>query len=237
MATELTTTKSRRIIPRERLALSLLGLFLLFMGACWWMQYSAERQGRLNDDLIAAIYRGNSARVLALLERGADPNAMERTSLSSSPGGLERLLRLFRRESASERAAKQGAPFILRAARKGNPDIIRDLIHYGANVKARDLDGNNPLSEAVSAGKLEASRVLLDAGCDVNQKGMEDRTPIWTAVEVKNAGMVRLLLAHGAQVNGRYSNPFIGDMMTIVDFAKYMKASDIVKILQKAGAK
>ena len=50
------------------------------------------------------------------------------------------------------------------AARQGNPDIIRLLIVYEAEVEARDSQGNTPLHQAMAAGHERAMWVLVDVG-------------------------------------------------------------------------
>jgi ankyrin repeat protein len=205
------TGRLKRITARERLALSLLGLFLVLMGGCWWMEYSAERQANLNDNLIAAIYRSNSARVNTLLKNGADPNAREKNYQFSSYGGWEGVFRLFRRESEEERNVRHGSPIIVTAARKGNPDIINLLLKYGANVRVADVDGVGPLLAAAEEGKLEAAQLLLNAGCDINQTDSQGNTPLSAARSFERSSVVRFLIDRGARASGSYKGHYTVD--------------------------
>jgi hypothetical protein len=201
----LTAIRNKRVRPRERLALSLLGLFLAFMAVCWWVRYSAEGQTRLNGDLVEGIYRSNTARVSALLKSGADPNVREK-AYSNSPSGLEGFFRLFKGETQEERNARHGDPIILTAARKGNADIIKLLLKYGANIRVADIDGVGPLLAAAEEGNLKAVKLLLDAGCDINQTDAEGNTPLSAARNFDAPNVVKLLIERGAKPGGSYKS-------------------------------
>lgn len=71
-----------------------------------------------------------------LLEKGVDPK--EYLESLRDPANLER-----------------GTLPIHRAAKFGNRAIVRLLLDYGANVKAKNSSGHNPFDMAVEAGYHE----------------------------------------------------------------------------------
>ncbi len=60
-----------------------------------------------------------------------------------------------------EDAARNGRPAVLDAAWRGQVDAVRQLIMSGANIKARDEDGNTALALAAAAGKVDVVDVLI----------------------------------------------------------------------------
>lgn len=79
------------------------------------------------------------------------------------------------------------------------------LVSRGADVNARDKDGDTALHVAARSGKPGAVEALLAAGADVNAKGQYGRTPLHEAARISdaNTAAVQALLAHGADVNAR----------------------------------
>jgi len=87
--------------------------------------------------LLAAVFRKHEAIALMLLERGANPNAVD---------------------------AKGTSP-LMEAAWQGNINLIRALIANGANVNyTRPFDGYTALAIAKVADKDQAVNVLIDSG-------------------------------------------------------------------------
>lgn len=95
------------------------------------------------DDLIAAVYRDDTATVIDLLKRGLDVNSVD-------PAG-NTLLHV--------------------AARNGNLVLIDTLLANRANVMARNRVGDTALMLAAYNGKLEAAEKLIAGGADLNPKG------------------------------------------------------------------
>ncbi|WP_165227137.1 ankyrin repeat domain-containing protein [Aquisphaera insulae] len=54
------------------------------------------------------------------------------------------------------------------ASRRGEAEVIRDLVHERADIEARDDEGRTPLLIAAEAGHVAAVRALIEAGADVN---------------------------------------------------------------------
>jgi ankyrin repeat protein len=89
------------------------------------------------EDFLAAVRKGDAARVKALLAQGADVNA-------KSP---------------------YGATGLFFAADRGNMEIMKILLDHGADVKVKDtFYGATPVTWAVEKGHVEIVTLLLSKG-------------------------------------------------------------------------
>ena len=55
--------------------------------------------------------------------------------------------------------------------------MIHTLLNAGANINARNREGNTPLHFAAGNGHTEAIRILLDAGADIDAKNNYRQKP------------------------------------------------------------
>jgi hypothetical protein len=102
------------------------------------------------------------------------------------------------------------------AAASYRHNMADKLIKAGANVRARNRRGSEPLHAAAfgSPGSprwdpaAQASTIvcLIDAGADPNAQNMDGATPLHRAVRTRCAGAVRALLDHGANPEIRNKN-------------------------------
>jgi Ankyrin repeats (many copies)/Ankyrin repeat len=108
------------------------------------------------------------------------------------------------------------------AAGKYQTDIVQELIALGADVRARNRLGAEPLHAAAvgmpgshtwNPGAQEATIVsLIEAGADPNAVDKSGVTPLHRAVRTRCAAAARALLASGAEVdrkNKRGSTPML----------------------------
>jgi ankyrin repeat protein len=68
------------------------------------------------------------------------------------------------------------------------------LVKAGADVNARDNDGNTPLHETFLT---DVEEELLKSGADVNARNNEGETPIFTTVD---DDAIPIFVAHGADL-------------------------------------
>lgn len=72
------------------------------------------------------------------------------------------------------------------------------LIGKGANVNARNFQGETPLVVACNLNFLEGVQLLVDFGAKVDEPNSTGETPLITAVHNRNVAMMRILLKAGA---------------------------------------
>ena len=112
-------------------------------------------QQLLNKQLLDAIARAEAATVVALIEAGADPNAID----------------------------KEGDSALANAAHYSSLLVARELLAAGADISWQGSRGGwTPLAFAALTSDREMVEMLLDAGADINQGG-PIQTPYQIAAE------------------------------------------------------
>ena len=86
------------------------------------------------------------------------------------------------------------------------PDIhstgmIRFLIENGADINARDDDGNTYMCEAIILNDLSLASFLVSKGIDLDQNCYFEECPLIKAIEDNNFEFVKFLVENGADVN------------------------------------
>ena len=94
----------------------------------------------------------------------------------------------------------------------GNVDVAKYLIEKGADIEAKDEDGNTPLNRRAifcvrdnipAQPEIDIAKYLIDMGAQIETKNFLGETPLHTAAECNFAQMVKYLIERGAQVNTR----------------------------------
>jgi len=73
---------------------------------------------------------------------------------------------------------KQTRTLLHRAAGDGNAEAVRSLIAHGADVDAKDGDGETPLHVAASEAPLDVVHMLIAHGADVNARDRYGHAPL-----------------------------------------------------------
>ena len=113
----------------------------------------------------------------------------------------------------------------------GRTQAVQTLLDEGADVNAKDVEGNPILREAVWRGHAEIVRLLVESGADVNAKDAEGNPILREAVWRGHAEIVRLLVESGADVNAKDTegNPILRE-------AVWRGHAEIVRLLVESGA-
>src|SRR5260370_38516317 len=85
---------------------------------------------------------------------------------------------------------------LITAAYQGDVKTAIAQLAEGADVNARDCDGDTALVLASERGHIELVKVLLKNGADVNAKNLNGVTALIAAAENHATAVVKILLAH-----------------------------------------
>ncbi|HEY9880084.1 MAG TPA: ankyrin repeat domain-containing protein [Leptolyngbyaceae cyanobacterium] len=191
-----------------------------------------------NEELSASTANSTVA-PMATVSDGGESTA---TTASTQPTLNERLFQAINDYdlTAAEAALADGASpdagdyinghALMRAATKGNFEMVKLLLERGANANLAGDEGYTPLVEAVNQGSYEIVQYLLQHGANPNQLAA-GRTPLMDAVSSGRPDLVKLLLQHGAN-----PNPQPG--MSLLEEARNRQQEDdeMIQLLVEAGA-
>jgi hypothetical protein len=114
------------------------------------------------------------------------------------------------------------------AVMSGDAPKVKELLSKGANVNARDENGQTPLHWAAIHGRVDVARLLLEHGADVNARDENGQTPLrWAAIH-GHVDVARLLLDHGADPSIRDR-----DGRTPLDIARAMGHKELVRVIEE----
>jgi ankyrin repeat protein len=89
---------------------------------------------------------------------------------------------------------------LLKVARKGDSNAVRQLLDKGANIEARDQNGKTTL---MLARNVRTMKLLLERGANVEATDNEGRTALIAVASWGNAQNVEFLLEKGANIEAR----------------------------------
>ncbi|NYZ60158.1 ankyrin repeat domain-containing protein [Candidatus Micrarchaeota archaeon] len=122
---------------------------------------------------------------------------------------------------------------LLRIASIAGPkETMERLLEAGADVNAKNKDGETVLMFAAALGRQEVAEMLITAGADLNLCDKNGVAPLMRAAGANFIGMARLLISHGADANA--SDRF-GE--TTIFRPAMLGFREIVEALIAAGAK
>ncbi len=107
-------------------------------------------------------------------------------------------------------------------------EVLRFLINKGADVNAKDLQGETPLHYSAQHGSIRFAELLLANGAEVNARSHRSDTPLCDAVRWGYQDIAELLLEYGADINVKGQ----GDR-TPLDIAVQMNYSGLSEFLRE----
>lgn len=129
-----------------------------------------------------------------------------------------------------ELAAKL-APTLLPSNRKEDKEEAERLLAGGADVNAKDRDGETQLHKAVMFGEKNVAELLLAHAADVNAKDKNGETPLHYEARSGWKELAELLLAHGADVHAKDKN---GE--TPLHYAASLGQKEVAELILAHGA-
>lgn len=204
-------------------------VLLALLGALGWYGMTAVRRAGLRQPLIEAIKHGDSAAVIELLERGADPNAHDNGG--KNPSLPQRLVELWDRMRGKGAKQQEGPSALLLASQgEAKSAILRALLQNGAD--ARGKNGEQTLLKAVTANQPDLVHTLCAEGAGREAKDPESgATPLLLAVIWRQTPNIVELLAVKANVDAADSG---GN--TALIWAANRGDIALMQMLLKAGA-
>jgi putative CocE/NonD family hydrolase len=141
-----------------------------------------------------------------LLDRGADlarvKNKSGLTALHvSAMNGYKKIERLGPAigDGVDEKDGVYEFTALHYAVRFGHKNVTEVLIANGADIKAKDKWGYQPIHWAAHHDRPDVVELLISKGADINAKTSLGQTPLQLAQERRNTKTVELLRKHGAK--------------------------------------
>ncbi|XP_068222675.1 uncharacterized protein [Palaemon carinicauda] len=193
--------------------------------------------GGEGEDLRRAAAQGDTSKVLALLEEGADVNLTDEVGYTAlqraaCEGHVDIVRQLIKNSANVDHQDDQhGNTALHEAAWKGYSQTAEALVRAKANVYIKNKGGFAPLHLACQNGHNQTCRVLLLAGCRPDIKNNYGDTPLHTAARYGHAGVTRILLSARINVGEMNKN---GD--TALHIAAAMGRRKLTRILLESAA-
>ncbi len=187
--------------------------------------------------LVDAVKVGDTARIRALIDDGADVNQAEAdgtTPLHWAAYGadVEATRLLLGAGAVANTGNRYGVRPLSLACISGSPGVVAALLDAGANPNSTLTEGETALMTAARSGNVDVVELLLDAGADANaQEHWKGQTALMWAAAEGHAPIVPALVRYGADVGARSKQGF-----TALLFAAREGRTGVVQTLLEAGA-
>jgi len=192
----------------------------------------AEINVRANNGatpLFNAAVSGHADIVELLINKGADinmPSQVGRTPIAMAKGKrMTEVVDILRQHGAKET--------LHGAAASGDKEGVERLIAQGADLNAKDNNGQTPLHLSILNRRAGQARwVLISQGADVNAKTNDGRTPLIMAVTRGDQYLEEVLIANGADITVKDNRG-----RTLLQLAQEKGHTEIIELLKRHGAK
>lgn len=157
-----------------------------------------------SEPLVRAARENNLAAVKRLLASGADVDVVDKAVDSTA---------------------------LAQATANNNREIIRVLLHAGANINRQNRDGETALMYLSGQASTDTARDLIKAGADLELKDDDGETALMAAARLDNTGSLKALIDAGAQLEAKDEKG-----QTALMLAAREGLADNVRALLEAGA-
>jgi len=196
-----------------------------------------------NRNLLMIASEANNPELISLLiDKGSDINAFDDNGntpllIASAHGNLESVKVLLAKGAKTnpglctrKSCANTGAT-PLHAAAWRSPELVEYLAEHGADVNAKNLDGNTPLHNASTGDSTRCIKILCKYGAQVNAINKQGMTPLMRAIQMQEAEAIQTLIACNADVS-------IADKegRTALHYASIAGSGQMVDLLLQHGA-
>ncbi|WP_245181088.1 ankyrin repeat domain-containing protein [Flavobacterium sp. XN-5] len=197
----------------------------------------------LNKALFEAVDRGDATMLAKILEDKPSlelKNDKGRTALMEAVYKSDNKIAVLLINAGADVNAQDGiknSPFLYAGA-EGNLEIVKMALNNGANFKIYNRYGGTALIPAAEKGHLEIVKLLVNtAGFPKDHINNLGWTALLEAVLLSDGGQVHIdivaaLIEGGCDINIADKNG-----MTPLRLAKKQGYAEMVKLLEKAGAK
>lgn len=104
----------------------------------------------------------------------------------------------------------RGRTALMLASSKGEAEVVKMLINFGADINMLDNNGSVALSYAIASittfASLNTLKVIIDAKADLNIPNGSGVTPLMIAILKSRVSMVKMLIDAGANINLQTKN-------------------------------
>lgn len=161
----------------------------------------------LNTAVINAVIEGRVERVMVLLGRGANVNAVDTEGapllvIATKLGNESLVDLLLKRGADASIRDRNGLTALARASEDGNGRITELLLSRDKQRGSADLLG------ACEKGKTKMVKLMLDRGADINARGSDGGSPLMIAAGKGHLELVEVLLSKGADATAQDNRGF-----------------------------
>ena len=102
--------------------------------------------------------------------------------------------------------AEEDNTALIRAACLGKTEVVRQLLDRGADIEAKDKDGETALIRAACLGEAEVVKLLIERDANIEAKGRHGYTALMVSAINGRIGIIKILLAAGANMGAKNEN-------------------------------
>ena len=191
------------------------------------------------DQFVQSAKTGNMQEVKAALDAGTNPNGMDKSGntalIEASRAGHSQIVRLLVLHHADIHQGDRtfNAEPLIWAAISGQAEMVKLLMEYGADPKAREAkNGLTAYLAAAVKGHIPILSYFIENETPVDSADHDGRTALMWAANTGQTETVKLLLEKGADIGATEKERGMTALMT----AAMMGQTDTVKLLLDSGA-